>query len=617
MKQYVKRLSYIFILLTTLLPVSAQKAVVEDYSTDIICDKLTHAVMHFKKTTTILHESASDFGFFSCTCSKSNQLISFKGQVTDASGNIIRKMKIKDLKKTEYSPYLAIDDYIMYLEYTPSSFPVTVTYEWELDCKDNLVEFPPFCPQTDYNVDVKRAAYHLAAPQELGVRYAFKNISQPAEVYKNKAGAQVISLEMTDIPRVKKIPYTRPIYDRVPIAYFAPSLFVYYETQGSLSNWKEFGMWQFGMLRGRDALPEDIRNEIHQLTDSLGDDRQKVEAIYNLLGKKTRYVAILFGIGGQRPASAIDVCSSGYGDCKGLTNFMRAMLQEVGITSNYTTISTRNRQLLKDFASVGQMNHVILQVPIKNDTIWLECTNPQLPFGYVHGDIAGHDAIEVSRAGGRLVHIPAYPDSTNLARNQIRLQLDGSGIADIDVSSVFYNLRMESRIPVYKMGRDEQKKAILRMLYAPQAEIDKSEFKMEGPVLSLDAHVRSKNYTTATGKRLFVPVCPIRRDTSIPAVDEERLEDFYIETGYCDEDEIIITLPEGSEIEATPSDVIINEPFASFYSVIKRKGSQIIITNRLLVRSGTYDKSSYSRFIEFMKKVNTAYGQKVVLKKIN
>lgn len=617
MKQYVKRLSFIFILLTILLPISAQKAVVEDYSTDIICDKLTHAVMHFKKTTTILHESASDFGFFSCTCSKSNQLISFKGQVTDASGNIIRKMKIKDLKKTEYSPYLAIDDYIMYLEYTPSSFPVTVTYEWELDCKDNLVEFPPFCPQTDYNVDVKRAAYHLAAPQELGVRYAFKNISQPAEVYKNKAGAQVISLEMTDIPRVKKIPYTRPIYDRVPIAYFAPSLFVYYETQGSLSNWKEFGMWQFGMLRGRDALPEDIRNEIHQLTDSLGDDRQKVEAIYNLLGKKTRYVAILFGIGGQRPASAIDVCSSGYGDCKGLTNFMRAMLQEVGITSNYTTISTRNRQLLKDFASVGQMNHVILQVPMKNDTIWLECTNPQLPFGYVHGDIAGHDAIEVSRAGGRLVHIPAYPDSTNLARNQIRLQLDGSGIADIDVSSVFYNLRMESRIPVYKMGRDEQKKAILRMLYAPQAEIDKSEFKMEGPVLSLDAHVRSKNYTTATGKRLFVPVCPIRRDTSIPAVDEERLEDFYIETGYCDEDEIIITLPEGSEIEATPSDVIINESFASFHSIIKRKGSQIIITNRLLVKSGTYDKSSYSRFIEFMKKVNTAYGQKVVLKKSN
>ena len=296
---------------------------------------------------------------------------------------------------------------------------------------------------------------------------------------------------------------------------------------------------------------------------------------------------------------------------------MRAMLQEVGITSNYTTISTRNRQLLKDFASVGQMNHVILQVPIKNDTIWLECTNPQLPFGYVHGDIAGHDAIEVSRAGGRLVHIPAYPDSTNLARNQIRLQLDGSGIADIDVSSVFYNLRMESRIPVYKMGRDEQKKAILRMLYAPQAEIDKSEFKMEGPVLSLDAHVRSKNYTTATGKRLFVPVCPIRRDTSIPAVDEERLEDFYIETGYCDEDEIIITLPEGSEIEATPSDVIINESFASFHSIIKRKGSQIIIANRLLVKSGTYDKSSYSRFIEFMKKVNTAYGQKVVLKKIN
>lgn len=43
---------------------------------------------------------------------------------------------------------------------------------------------------------------------------------------------------------------------------------------------------------------------------------------------------------------------------------MRAMLKEVGIPSNYVTISTTNRRLLKDFASVGQMNHVILQVPL-------------------------------------------------------------------------------------------------------------------------------------------------------------------------------------------------------------------------------------------------------------
>ena len=75
---------------------------------------------------------------------------------------------------------------------------------------------------------------------------------------------------------------------------------------------------------------------------------------------------------------------------------MRAMLKEIGIPSNYTTISTINRRLQKDYASVGQMNHVILQVPLKNDTLWLECTNPQLPMGYVHEDIAGHDAIEVS-----------------------------------------------------------------------------------------------------------------------------------------------------------------------------------------------------------------------------
>jgi hypothetical protein len=48
------------------------------------------------------------------------------------------------------------------------------------------------------------------------------------------------------------------------------------------------------------------------------------------------------------------------------------MLQEVGINSNYAVISTDRVKLLKDFASVGQMNHVILQVPLKEETLWLE-----------------------------------------------------------------------------------------------------------------------------------------------------------------------------------------------------------------------------------------------------
>lgn len=48
---------------------------------------------------------------------------------------------------------------------------------------------------------------------------------------------------------------------------------------------------------------------------------------------------------------------------------------------------------------------------------------------------------------------------------------------------------------------------------------------------------------------------------------------------------------------------------------MKREGSELHIQNRLLMRSGTYDKSQYPQLIDFMKTVNRIYSQKIVLKK--
>ena len=42
--------------------------------------------------------------------------------------------------------------YEMYFDYTPPVYPVTITYEWTIDSRNNLIEFPGFWPQTNYDV---------------------------------------------------------------------------------------------------------------------------------------------------------------------------------------------------------------------------------------------------------------------------------------------------------------------------------------------------------------------------------------------------------------------------------------------------------------------------------
>lgn len=606
----------IAILLAVTLHATAQKAVVEESVTDVICDSRTHCTQHFKKSITILNEQGASLAHFVCSCSKNDKLTAFKGQVTDGSGRVIRKIKESELQRTEYSPYLAIDDYQVYFEYAAPVYPITITYEWTIDSHDNLIEFPRFCPQTDYDVSVKKASYSLTAPKELAVRHALLNIDKPVNVSENSKGFQILSLELSDLPALKDEPYSRPLRERLPMAYFAPTDFTYYGTQGSLKDWTEYGKWEYGLIKGSEVLPDAVRQELHQLTGGLKTDREKIEALYQRLEKTTRYVAVLLGIGGLKPAPAADVCKSGFGDCKGLSNYMRAMLKEVGIPSNYITISTTNRQLLNNFASVGQMNHVILEVPLQGDTLWLECTNPQLPMGYVHEDIAGHNAIEVSETGGRLVRLPVYADSTNLMHSKIHIRLDSIGAADVSLLQDSHNWQYENYIPLLKMDEKDRHKTLQRMVRVPQAEIRRMDVREDGATITVDAEVRSQRYATITGQRLFVPICPIHNGYSTPPTLPNRQEDIYLEAGYLDKDEITLTIPEGYDVEARPKDITIEQPFGTFSFTMKQEGSELHIQNSLLMKSGTYDKSQYPQFIDFMKTVSGTYSQKIVLKKI-
>jgi hypothetical protein len=294
---------------------------------------------------------------------------------------------------------------------------------------------------------------------------------------------------------------------------------------------------------------------------------------------------------------------------------MRAMLKEIGIPSNYTTISTINRRLQKDFASVGQMNHVILQVPLKNDTLWLECTNPQLPMGYVHEDIAGHDAIEVSQTGGRLVRLPVYADSTNLMHSAININLSEQGAANLKVSLSVLNRQYESCIPLLKADEKDRQKYLHQIVHAPQAEVGKVDINESGAKITLDAEIKSQKYANQTGQRLFVPICPVHRGYTVPNTNTERIDDIWRDMGYLDTDDITITIPEGYAIEACPKGVSIEQPFASFSFSIKADDNTIHIRNRLLMKSGTFPKSQYPQLADFIRSINSAYNQKVVLKK--
>ena len=312
---------------------------------------------------------------------------------------------------------------------------------------------------------------------------------------------------------------------------------------------------------------------------------------------------------------AAEVAKSGFGDCKGLSNYMRAMLQEIGIPSYYTTISTRNRRLLRDFASVGQMNHVILQVPLAGDTLWVECTNPQLPLGYVHEDIAGHDAIEISNNGGRLVTLPVYADTANVLSSQVAVTLDAAGGADILLSQTARKWQYEILAPLLKMDDKERHKVMLHTVRAEQATIGRLDISEHaGACLDINSDIRSQRYAGSSGKRLFVPICPVRHQHHAPSFDANRTQALYISRGWTDEDTIDITLPEGYTIESMPKSITMEQPFGHFAFTVKEQDGHLLASYRMTIKAGSYDKDCCLALADMIKRAASAYSQKMVIR---
>ena len=567
----------------------------------------------------IQNDNAGHHADFSIYMDNDMALDKFQLTLSDASGRLLRTFKQKDLMHTEFSEGLAADGYMLYLDVTPPSYPVVAAIDITVNFKRNNVSFPIFSPLDSYNTAVEKASYDITYPADYPLRYRIVN-SSVAPVKTSRDGKTCLHFQFDNLKEIKRSEYGLPLSEVSPKVYFAPSRFSYYKTAGSLLSWHDLGVWEHSLFSDRGDLPEEAKAKVRQLTAGCASDKEKVAAIYKFLGEHTRYVSIQLGIGGYQPMAASEVWRQGFGDCKALSNYMMALLAEAGIPSHCVAISTQQDKLLPDFPNFQQMNHMILEVPLPTDTLWVECTNPQLPLGYVHDDISGHEALEISADGGRLVTLPEYPDSLNVNVTEARVALSPDGSADITINEDYRYHRYARMKSIATLGDNDRRKVMFSIYNLPQAEIqsvvvDDRHEPFSAPSLTYSLKAHSLKYASVTGSRIFVPTNLLHKNF-MAAADSHLASELYIAHGSRNVETIVFTLPEGYTLESKPASTTLSLPFAHFSSSVSAEGNTITITYDYLLYRGTYPGAA-EQFHEFEKQVGEAYARKMVLKKVD
>ncbi|MFD2940866.1 DUF3857 domain-containing protein [Flavobacterium notoginsengisoli] len=552
---------------------------------------------------------------------KSTAIKSIEAVVYDAFGNEIKKIKRKDFKDQSAvsGSTLFSDNRVLYLNYTPVSFPFTVAYSSEIETS-NTAFIPKWYFLSGYNVSVENCILNVSFPNNLGFK---KKEFQLADfkIKKTVDTATKLSYTATNILAQKAEDYSPSPSDLYPKIMMGLEHFHLEGVDGTATTWEAFGKW-YGdkILSGTTVLPEETKAKIKALVGDEKDPVKKTKIIYDYVQKKSRYVNIAVGIGGWKPMQASDVDRLGYGDCKALSNYTKALLQVVDVPS-YNTILYGDRykaNIQSDFVSM-QGNHMILAVPNGDNYIWLECTSQDDPFGYQGTFTDDRDVLVVKPEGGEIVRTKVYEDNgnTQTGKGVYTINENGDFSGNLNISSQGSQYASKSRVETLQPHEKEQhyKEYWNNINNLKLGKIIFTNDK-ENICFVENVQLSASNYGVISGNKMIFTVDAFNQNSENVKRIRNRKNPFQIQRGYLDTDEIEINLPSGFSIEFLPQNYELKGKFGEYKTeIIKTDSNKLMYKRFMFLNKGKYSNKEYDEYRLFMEQVSRNDNAKIILTK--
>lgn len=578
------------------------------------------AKLYHKVALTILNEKGDKYTTLQESYDKLHSVESIEGKLFDATGKKIRSIKksdIQDLSGTD-EVSLADDNRVKQFNFYHKVYPYSVEFETEVKYNYTLF-YPSWIPQEDENYSVEYSKISVSCPVDINFRYkAFNFPGQP--VVTAEKNNKTSTWEIKNLAAIED-EYASPYwFEKTPVVCMAPAQFQVENYEGNMSTWQDFGKFVYALKSGRDQLPENIKNVVHNITDGIPDTRKKIEVLYNFFQKNTRYISIQLGIGGWQPFDAKYVAANGYGDCKALSNYMYSLLKEAGIRSFYTLVKAgvNHKFFISDFPS-SQFNHVILCVPLQKDTMWLECTSQTLNAGYLSSFTSDRNVLLVDENGGTLVRTPRYDVNQNLQVRKTIATINEEGNLSADIVTDYKAVQQdELHHLINSLSKDKLMEYLKSEIDLPNYDVVKFDYKEEKntlPVIKETLSVTANNYAQVTGNRLFVVPNILSRSGNKLMEEDTRKFDVELNSEYKDIDTVEIKIPAGYQPEAMPLPVKMETKFGKYSISAKVQGDKISYYRSMEQYRGRFPASAYNDLVKFYEQVYKSDRSKVVLVK--
>ena len=605
----------------TLIPDSLKQnanAVLRYDETVVTIANIGKATVKHKYAITILNETSDDYGVYKNNYGKLVSLSDISARLYDANGQKIKTAKNKEIyDRSDDDGSFLTDQRAKLFSFNHKTYPYTVEFEDE-ESFNGIYYLPRWLPVLSDKFAVQQSIFKVETPLDYNLRY--KQFCYPNQPTIATSKTLLYRWELKNYKAVIPEPFMPAWNEVTPSVLLAPTKFSIEGFEGNMSTWDGLGKFQNLLNNNKNILPESIKQKIHELTDNIKTDEEKVKILYNYLQHNTRYISIQLGIGGWQPLPASFVAEKKYGDCKALSNFMVSLLKEINIKANYVIILAGDdikTGLYEDFPC-KYSNHIITCVPLQKDTMWLECTDQAKSAGYMGTFTGNRKALAITENGGVVVSTPKFIADENKQIRKVIATIDNNGNLTAKSNSILSGTKQEFVHALLYDATEEQRKFYLnRMINLPTYSVDKNEFKeVKGktPIMLETIDITAPSYSSISGKRMFVVPNLFNKESKLDT-DEQRKFDIVYRRAYKEIDSIEIKIPAGFTVEMMPKSIDIKNKFGR-YKMDFSFNADIVKTIRYYEQdTNKFPASDYVDLAKFYEEMYKADRAKMVLVK--
>lgn len=369
---------------------------------------------------------------------------------------------------------------------------------------------------------------------------------------------------------------------------------------------------------GNDATT--VKEKATEITKGITNDTAKVKAIYKYVQDNIRYIAFEDGIAGFKPEKAQEVLKKKYGDCKGMANLTKELLQAAGFDSRLCWIGTNHIAYDYSTPSLSVDNHMICALKYKGKFYFLDATETYIGFDQYAERIQGRQVLIEDGEKYILEKIPVRTPTQNTDFERRVVSIDGNNLSGTAVHKFIGESKEWLLDQIHSLKKDKLTTALQSYLSENNqkyviTQLQTSDLNERNNGLDINYKLAYKDAIAGFGDELYIDM-DFRKDMENANINtEKRTSDWVFPYKQNLVYETELTVPAGYKVNELPIGLNIDEPTYSFKVSYKTIGEKLVYRKELTIKDTRLRKSAFEKWNASISQLKKCYNEQVTLSK--